>query len=373
MKLSVLKENLHLAVNTASRFVASKAQLPVLGNLLIVADKELKITATNLETGLNYWVGAKIEKTGSICVPARLFSEFVASLPSEKVELEIIDNSLFVKSAGFQASFNGINAGEFPAVPTSTDQSKIALSGQNLGKVFNQLTFAAAQDESRPVLGGVLLKLKEERLIAVATDGYRLSLKEIKEIKGIQKVIDFQKGLLVPARTLTEIGRLVDETKSENLGLNIAPESNQIIFSVGEAEVVSRLIEGEFPDYEKIIPKENTTKAVFDKEDLARSVKIASLFARESANIVKFNIKGKSAKISANAAQLGENISEIDAKLEGEDVQIAFNAKYLSDYLASIGGQTVVLKASGALNPGVFTCDSDSSYLHIIMPVRVQE
>jgi len=373
MKVTVLKENLHQAVNTVSRFIATKAQLPVLGNVLITADKQLKLSATNLETGINYWIGAKIDKEGSISIPARLFAEFVASLPPEKVELEIVDNSLFLKSGGFQASFIGIGTNEFPIVPTNQSQPKIALACQNLAKIFSQVIFAAAQDESRPVLGGILLKIKDGELVAVATDGYRLSLKKIKEIKGVEKIEEFKNGLLIPAKTLTEIGRLIDEKKSETLGMTITPESNQVIFSLNEAEVVSRLIEGDFPDYEKIIPTGNTTKVTFEKEEFLRAVKMASLFARESANIIKLDINSKTVKIMANAPQLGDNISEIVAKTEGEETKIAFNAKYLLDFLAVAGSETITLKASGPLNPGVFTVGSDNTYLHIIMPVRVQE
>ena len=375
MKLSILQENLAKGLSIVSHSVAAKAQLPVLGNILLTTDKgRLKLSATNLETGINYWVGAKIEKEGTLSIPAKFLTEFVSSLPSEKVELEVKENSLFISCGGYKANFVGLPSSEFPPVPTLKDKETIVFSSGNLTKAISQVAFAAAQDEGRPQLTGVLLMIKTDDLLMVATDGYRLSLKKLPGIKGIKEVKEFKKGLIIPSRTLVEIGRVTNEKEQANeVGLAITPDSNQLIFSTNEAEVVSRLIEGSFPDFEKIIPEKSKTKIICETETIIRAVRIASIFARESANIIKWKIDNGKLRISANATQVGENVSEIEAKVDGAENKIAFNSRYLLDFLNSVETEQIAFEMTNPLNPGVFKPVGDQSYLHIIMPVRVQE
>jgi DNA polymerase-3 subunit beta len=382
MKLSVLQENLAWGLTTASRSVATKAQLPVLGNVLLATDQgRLKLSATNLETGINLWLGAKIEHQGAISIPAKILSEYVASLPAEKIDLEIKENLLYLNCGNYQASFIGLPAGEFPNVPSLKGKPEISLTFKDLALAISQVAFAAAQDEGRPVLTGVLMQTKGENLILVATDGYRLSLKKLGGLPGIQKVVEFQKGLLIPARTLMEVGKIISIGEGEKiLGLTVTPEENQVIFTTPDCEIVSRLIEGKFPDFEKILPEKGTTRITLDTQSLAMAVRIAAIFARESANIIKWKMEnarlpagqGK-LKISANAAQVGDNVSEIEVKLEGKGNSIAFNSRYLLDFLASVNSDLLNFEMTTPLNPGVFTPTGDKSYLHIIMPVRVQE
>jgi DNA polymerase-3 subunit beta len=375
MKLSILQENLAKGLSIVSHSVTTKAQLPVLGNILLTTDKgRLKLSATNLEMGINYWVGAKIEKEGTLSVPAKFLTEFVSSLPPEKIELEVQGNSLFISSGGYKANFVGLSSSEFPPVPTLKDKETIVFSSGDLARAISQVTFAAAQDEGRPQLTGVLLIIKADDLLMVATDGYRLSLKKLAGIKGIKDIKEFKKGLIIPSRTLIEIGRIINEREqSSEVGLAITPDSNQIIFSTNEAEIVSRLIEGAFPDFEKIIPEKGKTKIICETETLIRAVRMASIFARESANIIKLKTQNSKLKISANATQVGENTSEIEAKSEGEENKIAFNSRYLLDFLNSVETEQVAFEMTNPLNPGVFKPVGDQSFLHIIMPVRVQE
>jgi DNA polymerase-3 subunit beta len=319
-------------------------------------------------------VGAKIEKEGTLSVPAKFLTEFVSSLPPEKIELEVQGNSLFISSGGYKANFVGLSSSEFPPVPTLKDKETIVFSSGDLARAISQVTFAAAQDEGRPQLTGVLLIIKADDLLMVATDGYRLSLKKLAGIKGIKDIKEFKKGLIIPSRTLIEIGRIINEREqSSEVGLAITPDSNQIIFSTNEAEIVSRLIEGAFPDFEKIIPEKGKTKIICETETLIRAVRMASIFARESANIIKLKTQNSKLKISANATQVGENTSEIEAKSEGEENKIAFNSRYLLDFLNSVETEQVAFEMTNPLNPGVFKPVGDQSFLHIIMPVRVQE
>lgn len=373
MKVSVLQSNLIKGLNTANRSVASRAQLPVLSNVLLTTDKgRLKISATNLETGVNLWVGAKVAKSGSISVPARILTEFVDNLPEGSVDLELKGNNLSLSCGHYQADFICLPATEFPVVPSLTDKTDAVFETSDLSEAISQTAFAAAADEGRPVLTGVFLIAKDQSLMMVATDGYRLSLKKV--AVSSQKTLSFlSKGLVIPAKALSEVSRVVKDAGEKKLKLSATSEANQIIFGLGDVEIISRLIEGDFPDYEKIIPEKSNSKVVLDKQELFRAVKMAAIFSRESANIVKFQVKGSKLRISANTAQVGSNVSEMGVKGKLGETQIAFNSRYLLDFLSMVDGDEVVFETSGALNPGVFSINKDNSLLHIIMPVRVQD
>ncbi len=375
MKLSVLQENLARGLATVSRSVASRAQLPVLSNILLTTDQgRLKLSATNLETGINHWLGAKVEKEGAISIPAKILAESVASLPTEKVELEARENNLLVNCGQYQAEFNGLAATEFPKIPSVKGKPDLSFASDSLTRAINQVAFAAAQDEGRPVLTGVLLLVKGKDLILAATDGYRLSLKKIPTTKGITESKELKKGLIIPSRTLTELARATGEKEQEkNIGLTITERANQVIFSTPDTEIVSRLIEGKYPDYEKIIPNKGKTNLMIDVVELIRAVRAAAIFAREAANIIRFQIDKKGLEITANTAQVGRNRVRLEAKVKGVGSKIAFNSRYLLDFLGTIESEQINLEISGSLNPGVFTVKGDQSYLHIIMPVRVQE
>ena len=375
MKLSVLQENLTKALSITSRSVSTRAQLPILNNILLTTDSSrLKLSATNLETGINYWIGAKIEKKGMVSIPAKVLTEFVATLPSERIELEAKGNNLNLTCGLYQANFVGLPASEFPSVPTLKNKKIITFNFNDLYKAISQVAFAAAQDESRPVLAGILVVIKNKNLILVATDGYRLSVKKIVGFKELKEAKKLEKGLIIPARTLMEVARIIGEQEQEKkIGLTVSSDSNQVIFSTPEAEIVSRLIEGDFPEFEKVIPNKSETKVIVETETLIKAAKMASIFARESANIVRVEIRNSSLKVSANTAQVGSNVSEIRVKTEGKKNKIAFNSRYLLDFLNSIETEQISFQMSSPLNPGVFKPVGDNSFLHIIMPVRVQE
>jgi DNA polymerase-3 subunit beta len=374
MKLSVLQENLAKGLATASHSVASRVQLPVLSNVLLTTDRgRLKLSATDLETGINYWLGAKVSREGTISIPAKVLTEFVASLPVEKVELETKENSLLISCGNYQAEFNGLAATEFPRIPSVKGKPDLTFAASDLIEAINQVALAAAQDEGRPVLTGVLFLVKGKHLILAATDGYRLSLKKLPTTKGIIESKELKKGLIIPARTLIELARTAGEGEKENIGLTITKEANQAIFSTPDIEIVSRLIEGKYPDFEKIIPEKGKTNVAIDVAELTRAVRVAAIFAREAANVVRFKIDKKGIEITANTAQVGRNVARVEAKVNGPESKIAFNSRYLLDLLGIINSEQINLEMSGALKPGVFTCTVDQSFLHIIMPVRVQE
>ncbi len=375
MNVSILQENLAKGLSVVSRFVTSKTQLPILNNILIKTDQgRLKLSSTNLETGINFWLGAKVEKEGETCLPAKILTEYVSSLPPQKVNFELIDNSLKVDCEDYQASFLTLPTAEFPLIPSLGKKPGVLLKIKDLPLLINQVTLAASQDEGRPALTGVLLRIKKGSLFLVATDGYRLSVKEIKQLDNIEKLAKFQEELLVPAKALMEVGKILAEgEKSPELGLTITPKNNQIIFSTPEVEIISRLIEGKFPDFEKIIPNKGKTQLTIETESLLQAVRTASIFAREAANIIKFKIKNNKLEIKSNNPQLGENKIILEVKSEGDGGEIAFNARYLMDFLNSIKSDLINLQISDPLSPGVFSPANDNSFLHIVMPIRIQE
>jgi len=373
MKVSLLQENLIKGISFTSRFIAPNPQLQILSNIKLEAKKgQLLLAATNLETGINLKLGAKVEKPGSLTVPAKVTQEFVNFLPKDKVVLEVKDASLKISCRHYQANINGINASEFPQIPTLKEKNKaLILEKKKFLKAINQVAFAAAIDETRPVLTAVLIRKAKKGFLMAATDGYRLSLKKADFL--LSKSQNKFEEALISGRILTEIARLFEETEGEVL-FSPTGEENQVIFKGENWEVVTRLIEGEFPPFEKIIPRESETKIRLETEGLLQAVRTAAIFARDSSNIIRWQIKKPGLLlISANAPQVGRNLITLEGKLEGVPGKIAFNSRFLLDILNTIKEEEVFFNMSGATNPGVFIPSKDKSFKHIIMPVRVQE
>jgi DNA polymerase III subunit beta len=373
MKATILQGDLNKWLNVVGRVVPNRGQLPVLSNVLIEAGKEgVVLSATNLEIGLRVVAGGKVLKEGAITVPAKNFSEFVGSLPAGNVELESEGEKLKVGGGKLNATFAGIAAAEFPVIskPDETEGKKkgFAMKKNTLEEVATQVAYAAAGDESRPVLTGVMFEISGKKLKVTATDGFRLSRKTITteaEIKGLEK------GLILPARTIMEISRVVAEGKKEDVEVEIAGDSNQVIMGYEGIYLASRVLEGNFPDVEKIIPADGKTEIAVDKEDLVRAVKAVGIFARDSANVIKFKIEGETLVVEASSSQTGESRVEVEMEKKGEDGQIAFNYRYVQDFLNSVGGERVTFKMNDSLAPGVFGLEKDDSLIHLIMPVRV--
>jgi DNA polymerase-3 subunit beta len=379
MKISILQENLNKGFSLVSRTIGAKTTLPILNNILITGEEgKLKLTTTNLETGINLWLPAKKEKEGKFTIPAKDITEFVASLPAGKISLEQKQEKLQIILGTYKAVFNGTSAAEFPEVPSLRDKKtsskiskKFEIGRKKFVEMVNHVCFSAAIDETRPVLSGVRLSSNDKNLQLVATDGYRLSLKKIK--LGAKTNIS---TLIIPARTLMEVMKVAEaegeEGEGEKVQIAVVEEFNQVIFAFNNTEVVARLIEGEFPDFKKIIPEKGENKATIDKEEFSQAIRAASIFSRKSANIVRFEFSGSRLLIKANAPEVGENEISLAIKYQGKEMKIAFNYRFLQDYLNSLKQDAFSLEFSGPLKPGLFRAEKDPSFLHIIMPVRVQ-
>jgi DNA polymerase-3 subunit beta len=376
VKVSCLQENLAKGLNIVGRAVASRSTLPVLSNVMLATDNgRLKLSATNLELGVNCWVGAKVEEEGATTVPARLLADFVNSLPPERIDMELVvrTQTLNARCARFEANIKGIDAQEFPIIPTAGDgESAIRLAPEDLRRMIDQVAFAAATDESRPILTGVLARFEGDRLTLAAADGFRLSVRNAPIGQSLDQPIE----VIIPARALGELARIAAD-QEDQVEVIITPARNQILFHLNDVDLVSQLIEGKFPDYNQIIPSGHTTRTVLDSSGFLKAARVSHLFARDAANIVRVEVAPGDElmpghiTLEATSAELGDNVGQMDAHIEGDPVEIAFNAKYLIDVLAVVDSAQVVLETTTASNPGVLRPVGDDDYIHVIMPMHL--
>lgn len=370
MKLTVPISNLQKKLTLVNHAISTRSQLPILLNILLETDNgSLRLSGTDLEIGIQTSIKATIEEEGGVTIPARTFTELVSSLTEEMVTLQTINSTLEVTTKKTKSMFQTIAKEEFPKLYEEKGDRMATLSAKDIRSDFTAVIFAASTDTSRPALSGVLVKQENDGFLLVATDGYRLSLKHSKtkqEGKGTEEI-----AMIVPARVFREIISAKDE--GEKIEIFISREKNQILFQISETELIGRLIEAEFPNYQKIIPTDFSLQTIFDREELLKAVKICSIFARESANIIKLSLKEKGIIVSSQTPSLGENTVEIDAKLTGEENDIAFNARYLLDALSNIEAEELTFEMTGPLNPGVFKVKDDPTFLHLIMPIRTQQ
>ncbi len=371
MKVSVLQQDLFSAVSSVSRFVSPRAQIPILSNILFSTNKgRLNLSATNLETGISLGISAKIFGEGKLVIPAKIITELIGNIPAGQIAIEQKDGQVLVSCEPyFSSTITTIPVNDFPVIPTEVKDKNISLSKEVIKAITDQVAFAAAGDETRPVLTGILL-LFGETIQAVATDGFRLSYKNIKP-KTKPQVMDADR-LLIPAKSAQELVRVLGAASEEDIGISLMKKEGQIIFSGDSVVLVGKLIEGDFPEFERVIPKKYTHRAVVDKEALVRAVKTGSVFAREAAGVVKIRIEKESLRMVAENQQYGKGENLLDAKTEGEGVEAAFNYRYILDFLGSIEGEEVSFETEGPTSPGVFQDTKDPSYKHLIMPVRIQ-
>jgi len=351
----------------------------------------LKLAATNLEMGISCWVGAKVDEEGAITLPARVLIDLVNALPPERIDMELVvrTSTLHLQCARFEANIKGIDAQEFPIIPTLQVQEDggLKLEAEVLGQMIEQVAFAAAVDESRPILTGVLMHFAhadtEDRLTMAAADGFRLSVRrETLQAAATSDLAIEAADVIVPARALTELARVTGGNE-EPIALSITSERNQILFHQGNVDLVSQLIEGHFPDYTQIIPTTYTLRTVVETGAFLKAVRMANIFARDAANIVRLSIVPGSEltpghmSVAATSAELGDHVGEIDASVEeaggerGEPMTIAFNANYLIDILSRVGMAQVALETTTPSSPAVIRPVGGPDLIHVIMPIHI--
>jgi DNA polymerase-3 subunit beta len=376
MKVSCPQAALARGLATVNRAVATRSTLPILSNILLETEEDrLKLSATNLELGISCWIDATVRSPGSTTVPARLLTDFVNSLPEGEIDLDLNGRNQTLKlvSDRYKADIRGISADDFPLMPSVDEGVRFSLDPIELRSMIGQAVIASAHDDARPILTGVLMVADPDlgKLTLAAADGFRLSVR----VGELDAPIDGKVSIIVPARALAELQRVAND-EDDRVDVAITPNRNQILFQLRDIDIVSQLIEGNFPDFEKIVPSSFTTRVVVNTKALHAAARIASLFARDAANVVRMRIDpgdelGGTVTVTAQAAEIGGNESEIEASVEGEGMEIAFNAKYLLDVLNVIGSEQVALEVAGPSSPGVIRPVDDTPFTHVIMPMHI--
>ena len=376
MNISCLQEHLAKGLSVVGRAVAARSTLPITANVLLATEQgRLKLAATNLEIALSCWVGAQVEEEGAITVPARLLTDFVNSLPNEKIEMTLAPRSRQLKlvCARNQATMAGVDADDFPPIPSVEDGGSLQLDPQELHGAISQVIIAAATDDSRPVLTGVDVVMEGDELTLAAADGFRLSVRKLT----LPKAVKERTEVIIPQRALAELNRLLPE-ETDPVELTLNATRTQALFRLKNVELVAQLIQGTFPNYSQLMPDDYTSRAVVDTAEFLRETRIASIFARDGSGIVRLQFTpgedvapGKMI-ISARAEEIGDNMGELDATIEGEPDKIAFNSKYLQDFLQVLAGGRVALEMSGPSRQGVLRPVGDERFVHVLMPMVVQ-
>ncbi len=362
MKLQVTQENLNRALGSVARVANSRGTLPILANVLIkTSNNRLSIAATNLDIAITHYIGAKVTEEGSITVPARLMQDFVNSLPDGTIELDLKETKLHVTTEKYKSVVNGIMADDFPAMPAITSGKQWTVEGSVFKKGLQQVVFAASSDETRPVLTGVLFQTTEGKLYIAATDSYRLAEKNLGSNKE-------EVQLLIPASAMHDLLRVVGDG---NDPVKVTHNEQQVLFQVGDVELVTRLVDGKYPDYRKLIPSSFATEATLKRADFVNVTKVSSLFARESAGSVTIEVDEAKGEISIRsvASQLGENTATATAVINGSG-SITLNSRYLLDGLNALSGDEVTFGFNGKLEPTLLRDPKAADYQHIIMPLK---
>ncbi len=376
MKLSCLQENLNHGLNQVGRAAAARTTLPITSHVLLATDQgRLKLVATNLEMAISCWIGAKVEEEGTITVPARLLNEFVASLPNDKIEMNLTarTKTLGLKCARFEARISGTDAKDFPPIPKVEDGVTTSVDVEALRQGIGQVVFAAASDESRPVLTGVSAEFDGDLLTLAAADGFRLAVHKLP----LATAVSEKTTAIIPARTLSELNRLMAE-QEEAVEIKVNTAKSQIMFRLKDIDLISQLVQGSFPQYDQLIPQKYSTRAVVDVAQFLGAAKTASIFARDGSGIVRLMITPGGDKapgrlsISARSEEIGDDVGEIDAIVKGDEAKVAFNGKYLADVLGVLREQQVALEVTSPSSPGVFRPVGTDNYVHVVMPMFVQ-
>lgn len=368
MKVFCSQKDLDVALNITSKAISTHNTLPVLNNILLKTEgKKLYFSATNLEIAITYFMDCDVRNEGSITVPAKLFSSYVGLINTGDVEMEVKDGStLYLHVGADETRIKGISADEFPLIPKMEKEESIEVDVRAFEKAVEQTVFSASLNTSRPVLSGVFLKVEKDILYMVATDSYRLAEKVIK--LGYKGTSAF--SCIVPGRTIAELGKILSKLKDKKMEISVS--KNQILFNVGNIELTSRLIEGKFPEYDKIIPKDSKTKFVVKVEDLSQVVKRVSLFAKENNYSIRMTATNDGKlTLSTDETKVGEEKAELEIKMEGENNKIAINAQYLLDVLTFVDCEEIEISITDKLSPAVIKPCKKDDYTYIIMPLKI--
>ncbi|MFC1954088.1 DNA polymerase III subunit beta [Chloroflexota bacterium] len=376
MKLSCLQENLSRGLGVVGRAVATRTTLPITNNVLLATDQSrLKLVATNLEMAISCWIGAEVEEEGIITVPARLITEFVNSLPNDRIDISLSQKTktLELKCARYEARISGVDAKDFPPIPKVDEGITTKVEAEALRHGISQVVFAAASEESRPVLTGIDAQFDGDLLTLAAADGFRLAIYKLP----LSTTVSQETEVIIPARSLAELNRLISDGE-ELVDITVNPNKSQALIRLKDIELVSQLVQGTFPKYNQLIPQSYNSRAEVDVAEFLRAARTASIFARDGSGIVRLVITTGSEltpgklTVSARSEEIGDDVGEIDAVVEGEEAKIAFNGKYLIEVLGVLRESKVALETTNPSSPGVIRPVGVDNYTHVVMPMFVQ-
>ena len=366
MRLTCSQKDLLSALTTTNKAVDTNNTLPVLNNVLLKAEgKKLYFTSTNLEIAITYYIETEVKNEGEITIPSKLFTSYISYLKDEKVDMIVEDGDIQIKTSDSKTRIKGIPASEFPPIPMVEKEGGMTTKVKDLNRAITQVVFAAALNTTRPILSGVYFVVEKEELKMVSTDSYRLSEK-ILPISNVAGDLN----CIVPAKTILELGSILDGMKGDD-DVIIVISKNQIMFAVGSVELISRLIEGQFPNYEQIIPKSSKTKVEFDVSALSLVLKRINIFAKENNNKIILKVSDGKVIVTTEATQYGEGEITLDTKTDGSNNEIALNSQFLLDALGSIGVRKVNLEIGDKIAPVILKPKDEKGYTHIIMPLKI--
>ena len=374
MKASVSQQQLAHGLSTVSRAVSPRSTLPVLANVLIATDEgRLRLSATNLELGISCWIGAQITEEGSITVPARTFTDLISTLPNDTVTLSLNQRtmSLNVRCGGLVTDIKGIDAQEFPPLPVPDLSEGVELNVADFKEMIQQVVFAASSDEARPVLQGVMMTVSGGEMTLAATDGFRISVRK----SSLSSPANKPMTAIIPARALSELARIAVEGE-DSITMIIPPSRGQVLFHMKDAELVSQLIEGNFPDYKVIIPRTTKTRTVVSTPAFAKACRQSEIIARDSNNVVRMTIQPRgdlpgTVTITATSEETGQSEVVLDANVDGPALTIAFNVRYLREVLEVLHTPSVALETNANNSPGLVRPVGEDGFQHVIMPMHL--
>ena len=376
MFVSVMQEQLAKGLGMVSRAVDSRPTLPVLANvLLITEDARLKMAATNLELSIVTYIGAKVNQPGGITLPAKTFSELVNNLSPERVDMQLdtATQSVRVTCGTTRSDIKGISYSEFPPLPEELEPD-VVVPGKVLRDMINQTAFAAAREDTRPILTGLLTRFEGDMMTLASADGYRLAVRTAKIEQNFSKM----RELVIPARSMLEVARIIADDE-EPVGISLPGKRDLVMFYIKNTIVASQIIEGRFPDFAAIIPRSYSTSTVLYTDDLLRACKRAEIFARDSNNSARLYVKPPSnpnepgeVTVIGRSAERGDNEGMVDAAVEGEPLETSFNIRYLIDALTVMPQERVVLQSNGSAHPGVMRPEGSDDFIYVLMPMAVQ-
>jgi DNA polymerase-3 subunit beta len=360
-----------------SRAVAKKSTLPVLGNVLFATEQgKLRLSATNLEIAVTVWIDAQITDEGTITLRSDLLTDFVASLPNEAVSMELDPKTFNValSCARSKAHIKGIPAEDFPSLPSIEEMTPTArVDPATFREMIAQVAFAAATDDSRPVLAGVLVEFNGSTITLASADGFRLSVRKAELTEPVTEDL----SVIIPARALQELSRIIAD-QTDPIDLSVTPNKSQLLVRAGQVEFLSRLIDGHFPDFRQIVPRQYGTRLLVDRDQFLAAARRAKLFAQSSNDVVRIKMTPGDSEldpgyvnISAQAAETGDNEDVIDGRVEGPESQIAFNGRYLTDVLAVMRAGDVAIEMTGPNAAGVLRSAGNDDFTHVIMPMVI--